>query len=112
MILFPQRIDKDIAANDPVRLVGSIVDQLDLSGFRKLYNDRGRCPYHPKMLLKVVIYAYMNNIYSCRRIEQALKRDVHFIWLAHMLSKSLLDSYHIHSNNSDILKFTAHVQVS
>ena len=82
MILFPQRIDKDIAANDPVRLVSSIVDQLDLSGFRKLYNDRGRCPYHPKMLLKVVIYAYMNNIYSCRRIEQSLKRDVHFIWLA------------------------------
>ena len=34
------------------------------------------------MLLKVVIYAYMNNIYSCRKIEQALKRDVHFIWLA------------------------------
>ena len=82
IILFPQRIDKDIAANDPVRMVSSIVDQLDLSSFRKLYNDRGRCPYHPKMLLKVVIYAYMNNIYSCRRIEQALKRDVHFIWLA------------------------------
>ena len=34
------------------------------------------------MLLKVVIYAYMNNIYSCRRIEKALKRDIHFIWLA------------------------------
>jgi len=34
------------------------------------------------MLLKVVIYAYMNNIYSCRRIEKSLKRDVHFICLA------------------------------
>ena len=34
------------------------------------------------MLLKVVIYAYMNNIYSCRKIEKAVKRDVHFIWLA------------------------------
>ena len=28
-----------------------------------------RCPYHPRMMLKVIIYAYMNNIYSCRRIE-------------------------------------------
>lgn len=82
MILFPQRIDKDIAENDPVRLVSSIVEQLDLSNFRKLYNDRGRSPYHPKMLLKVIIYAYMNNIYSCRKIEKALKRDIHFIWLA------------------------------
>ena len=42
----------------------------------------GRCPYHPRMMLKVIIYAYMNNIYSCRRIEQLLLRDIHFIWLA------------------------------
>ena len=81
-ILFPQRIDKDIADDDPVRLISSIVESLDLSSFRKLYRERGRSPYDPKMLLKVVIYAYMNNIYSCRRIEKSLKRDVHFIWLA------------------------------
>ena len=81
-ILFPQRIDKDIAENDPVRLISRIVESLDLSSMRKLYRERGRSPYDPKMLLKVVIYAYMNNIYSCRRIEKSLKRDVHFIWLA------------------------------
>ena len=81
-ILFPQRIDKDIAEDDPVRLISSIVETLDLSSMRKLYKERGRSPYDPKMLLKVVIYAYMNNIYSCRRIEKALKRDIHFIWLA------------------------------
>lgn len=81
-ILFPQRIDKDIAEDDPVRLVSGIIESLDLSSLRKLYKERGRSPYDPKMLLKVVIYAYMNNIYSCRRIEKALKRDVHFIWLA------------------------------
>ena len=34
------------------------------------------------MMLKAVIYGYMNNLYSCRRIEGALKRDIHFIWLA------------------------------
>jgi len=82
MVFFPQRIDKDIAEDDPVRLVSSIIESLDLSSFRKLYKERGRSPYDPKMLLKVVIYAYMNNIYSCRKIEKSLKRDVHFIWLA------------------------------
>ena len=65
-----------------MRLISSIVERLDLSSMRKLYRERGRSPYDPKMLLKVVIYAYMNNIYSCRRIEKALKRDIHFIWLA------------------------------
>src|SRR5574344_1318886 len=81
-ILFPQRIDKDIAQDDPVRLVSSVVNSLDLSGLRKLYKERGRSPYDPKMLLAAVIYAYMNNIYSCRKIEKSLRRDVHFIWLA------------------------------
>ena len=70
-VLFPQRIDKDIAGNDPVRLVNAVVDRLNLENFKKLYKERGRSAYHPRMMLKVVIYAYMNNIYSCRRIERA-----------------------------------------
>ncbi len=82
LVLFPQRIDEDIAPNDPVRLVNAVVDSLDLQRFNKLYRERGRSPYHPRMMLKVIIYAYMNNIYSCRRIEQSLRRDIHYIWLA------------------------------
>ncbi len=40
IILFPQRLDKDIAENDPVRIVDTIVDQLKLGNFRKLYRAR------------------------------------------------------------------------
>ena len=82
LVLFPERIDKDIASDDPVRLVNAVVDSLDMSRIYSLYYDRGASPYHPRMMLKVIIYGYMNNIYSCRKIENALKRDVHFIWLA------------------------------
>lgn len=82
MILFPQRIDKDIAEDDPVRLLDALVDNLMLDNVYKLYKPSGRKPYHPQMMLKVVLYAYMNNIYSCRRIESLLKRDIHFIYLA------------------------------
>ncbi|MCH3993504.1 MAG: IS1182 family transposase [Prevotella sp.] len=82
MVLFPQRIDEDIAENDPVRLINGIIDGLNLDDILKLYKESGRSPYHPRMMLKVIIYAYMNNIYSCRRIEKLLRRDIHFIWLA------------------------------
>ena len=74
--------NEDIAENDPVRIVDAVVESLDLSDFKKLYRERGRCPYHPKMMLKIILYAYMNNIYSCRRIEKAVQRDIHYIWLA------------------------------
>lgn len=82
MILFPQRIDKDIAEDDPVRLLDALVDNLMLDKVYRLYKPSGRKPYHPQMMLKVILYAYMNNIYSCRRIESLLKRDIHFIYLA------------------------------
>lgn len=77
-ILFPQCLDKDIAENDPVRVVDSVIDNLKLD----MYKERGRSPYHPRMMLKSVIYGYMNNLYSCRKIETALRLDIHFIWLA------------------------------
>ena len=81
-VLFPQRIDEDIADNDPVRIVDALVESLDMDGFHKLYKEHGRSPYHPKMMLKVILYAYMNNIYSCRKIEKLLYRDIHFMWLS------------------------------
>ena len=82
MVLFPRRIDADIAENDPVRMVNALVESLNLESFRKLYKECGRSPYHPRMMLKVILYAYMNNIYSCRKIEKLLHRDIHYIWLA------------------------------
>ena len=82
ILLFPQRIDENIAEDDPVRLVNGLIDQLDLTSFHKLYKGYGRSPFHPQMMLKAVIYGYMNNVYSCRKIEERLVRDVHFIWLA------------------------------
>lgn len=74
--------NEDIAENDPVRVVDAVVGSLDLREFKKLYRERGRCPYHPKMMLKIILYAYMNNIYSCRKIERQVQRDIHYIWLA------------------------------
>ena len=92
MVLFPQRIDEDIAENDPVRILNHIVEHRDLTHVKKLYREKGRSPYHPKMMLKVIHYAYMNNIYSCRKIERLLRRDIHFIWLAGS-SKTRLHHY-------------------
>lgn len=81
-ILFPQKIDEDIAADDPVRVLDALVENLNLQRLEKLYKRRGRSPYHPKMMLKVILYAYMNNIYSCRKIEKLLLYDIRYIWLA------------------------------
>ncbi len=46
-VLFPPRIDEDIAEHDPVRMVDALVESLNLESFRKLYKECGRSPTHP-----------------------------------------------------------------
>lgn len=81
-LLFPPSLDDFIADNGPVRVVDAIVNNLDISYIEAISKAGGCNSYHPRMLLKVVLYAYLQNIYSGRKIEQLLKRDVHFMWLS------------------------------
>lgn len=69
-------------ADSPARLINHIVDSLDISRIIDTYKFGGRNAYHPRMMLKVVIYGYLNNIYSCRKIENALNDRVSFMWLS------------------------------
>lgn len=80
--LFPMRLDERIKDNDPVRLVNSIVDSLDISDLVRSYESMGASSYSPRMLLKVLFYAYMNNVYSCRKIEKCLNENIHNMWLS------------------------------
>lgn len=82
MELFPRSFDEFIPQNDPVRIISEIVDNLDIRRILSRYKKYGRSPYHPKMMIKVIIYAYMRNTYSSRKIEDFVRNDVRFIWLA------------------------------
>jgi len=80
--MFPERLDSYIPENSPVRLVSSIVDQLDISQIMSGYKAGGCTGYHPRMLMKVVVYSYLNNNYSCRKMEKALKENINYMWLS------------------------------
>lgn len=81
-MLLPPSLDELIEANHPVRVINSVIDSLSLDKLEKTYKGGGTSSYHPRMLLKVLVYSYICNEYSSRRIEQLLKRDVQFMWLA------------------------------
>ena len=68
--LFPMSLDEKISPDAPVRPVNRIVDRLDITDIIDTYNSRGAGSYHPRMMLKLVLYAYLNNICSCRKIEK------------------------------------------
>ena len=84
--------EKVIPANDSVRLLDRIVEEMDLSELERAYDVRGRKPAtEPSIMLKILLYANMENIYSSRRIQASCQRDINYIWL---LNGAPAPSYH------------------
>lgn len=83
-LLFPPNLGDFIPQDAPVRLVSDIVGHLDLTEVHDSYSKSsgGQPPYDPVMLLKVVLFGYMSNIFSTRGLEEAMRRDAHLIWLS------------------------------
>ena len=78
----PLSFDAVIPNDDSVRLLSHILEGLDYSKLYMAYSKRGRKPaVEPRIMFKIIAYAYMNNIYSTHKIETACKRDINFMWL-------------------------------
>lgn len=81
-MVFPIETAILIPEDDSVRLLSQVKEELDYTILMKAYSDKGRNPgMSPKNLFKIMVYTYMNNIYSSRQIEKACKRDINFMWL-------------------------------
>ena len=84
MQLLPPSLEELIPTGDPVRVVSAVVDLLNLKQVERSYHKTGCSAYHPRMMIKIIIYAYLRNTYSSRRIEDFVANDVRFMWLAGM----------------------------
>lgn len=74
-------IGEMIPADDSVRLLSAVLERMDYRKLRAAYSRLGRIERSPESLFKVVVYGYMNSIYSSRKLEQACRRDVNFMYL-------------------------------
>ena len=83
-LLFPSSLGDLIPENHPVRTVSAMIDRLDISGIESTYKGGGTSSFHPRMLLKVIVYSYMCNVYSGRRMERLLHENVNYMWLSGM----------------------------
>ena len=83
-LLLPPSLDELVPENHMVRVVDAVIDRLDISDILSTYRGGGNSAFNPKMMLKVLVFAYLSNVYSSRRIEELLKRDIYFMWLAGM----------------------------
>src|SRR6202022_4980327 len=73
-LLLPPSLRDWLPANHLVYCVSDVVDQLDLSAIESVYEeeDRGKPPYHPRMMTKILVYGYCVGGFSSRRIQKPL----------------------------------------
>lgn len=81
-LVLPFPIEKIIPADDSVRLLSQVMEELNYGKLYMAYSRKGRKPaISPKTLFKILVYGTMNNIYSSRDLEKACRRDINFMWL-------------------------------
>ncbi len=104
--LFPERIDDYVAEDSPVRVVDVFIDGLDVSGlgFRTEPNATGRPSYHPKMMLKLYVYGYLNRVQSSRRLEREAQRNVELMWLTGRLAPDFKTIADFRKDNGEAIR--------
>jgi transposase len=109
-LLFPERLEDYIAAENPVRFLDAFVGSLDLHalGFDKAHcAGTGRPPYAPAMLLKLYLYGYLHRVRSSRLLEAECQRNVEVIWLTGKLAPDCKTIADFRKNNLKPLQAVA-----
>jgi transposase len=84
VLMLPPSLEELVPKGHPVRIVNDVINNISLEPLLKAYHIKGGSNYHPQMLLKILVYGYVTNIYSSRKLEAACKESVYFMWLSAM----------------------------
>jgi transposase len=105
---FPPSIDEYVSEDNQVRAIEDYVELLDMVklGFTKsaLNSSDGQPAYHPKLLLKIYIYGYLNKIRSSRKLECETGRNIEMMWLCAGLKPKYKTIANFRKENSKALK--------
>jgi transposase len=80
--LLPRNLEESIEKDHIARLISQVIDEMDTSFIESAYSNIGQRAYHPKALLKVLVYGYTIGVRSSRKLDDKLKEDVVFMWLS------------------------------
>lgn len=84
ILAIPPTLEELIPKGHPVRIVNEVINKLNIEPLLKAYHIRGSSSYHPQLLLKVLVYGYVTNTYSSRKLAAACRESVYLMWLSSM----------------------------
>ena len=81
-LLLPPDVKQVLGKDHLCFFVHEVVERLNMKPFVKAYSEEGGTLYHPSLMLKVWLYAYLIGVTSARRLEQRVREDLGFRYLA------------------------------
>lgn len=82
--LLPPSLHDFVDEDHPAHVVNDLVDQLDLSALEARYGNLGQPAYHPRLMVKVILYGFSVGVFSSRKLERACRENLAFKYLAAM----------------------------
>jgi len=82
--LLPPSLDELVDEKHPCRIINEVIEKIDIRPINRKYKGGGASSYHPRLLLKVLVYGYLTNTYSSRKLEEQVKQNIYFMWLCGM----------------------------
>jgi transposase len=104
--LFPESVDDYVEEDSVVRVIDVFIDRLDISGlgFKAEPAETGRPGYHPRTMLKIYVYGYLNQVHSSRRLEREAKRNVELMWLSGRLAPDFKTIANFRKDNGEAIR--------
>ena len=104
--LFPERVDDYVDEDSVVRVIDVFIDHLDISGlgFKAEAAETGRPGYHPRTMLKIYVYGYLNQVHSSRRLEREAGRNVELMWLSGRLAPDFKTIANFRKDNGEAIR--------
>jgi len=81
-LMMPLEWKSMLNPNDSAFVVNDVIEKMNIDKILETYSPLGSSSYNPKMMLKILLYGYVKRQYSSRKIAEAVKTNIYFIWLA------------------------------
>jgi transposase len=106
MHLLPPSIEEYVTPADPVRAYNAFVDSLSLDELGIIEDEHkvGNSEYHPKTMIKLIVYGCSYGLRSSRKLERATYHNLAFMWLMGGLNPDHKTISRFRKNNRDTLK--------
>ncbi len=81
-LILPLDLEVNLQENDIALHVHHLVESIPYEAFEPFLRNEGCPAYHPRMMLKIILCAYTQSVFSGRKIEALLKDSIRMMWLA------------------------------